>query len=709
MALWYNMNMITAASDEGVAVVVCASFKSRWRWLQKKIDMIYSNFTISAIHILAPCSPKLRKCLKEDWYFFNHRLRFESGLKNIEVVQENPSLANFYGRNIHIGALVGVNGSGKSSLLELEYRIINNLSCILNRGKRRQASETLYYVDGLHAELFYVVENKWGCISCQGNTIKLKLPERDDYIQLEAFPTHKHPKGTEVLMKDFIEWAKSGLFYTIVTNYSLQAFLANDFLREPVYLLDRKAGPQHKEDASWINGLFHKNDGYTTPLVLNPYRDNGIINMVTEHRLTLYRLSSCFIHARNNGRQFIRNYNLNRLYYEYNPSFVQEKLKKNWDASETAIWNYRPNKDIPTYADVILNSFGFDPWNLEWDDDMVRNAALYLADKTLVVALHYPGYEEFKSLYGAIDIFQQTTSESEAYLKMLVGLVNAQKSHETIKIHQVRNFLLACRDKSLTKSDKIDLREEFDYDNYVLQIGGNPKSKKMGEILDYLPPSFFSIHIELDHIGENGKRDNKESIPVERLSSGERQYLYTFSTYIYHILNILSIQHSNRVRYRCLNIVLDEVEICFHPEYQRCFVYELINYLERLQLNQNASFNIQIATHSPFILSDVMEDNVLYLKDGKNAVKGEDFKNPFCANICDLLYQSFFLEKGFYGEYSRTKVNGILHSLRGNKRLSKLNVQYIKTVVELIGDDFLKMHLHQLMDKHDIEYEEAVD
>lgn len=671
--------------------------------------MIYSDFTISAIHILAPCAQELRKCLKEDWYFFNHRLKFEHGVRKVYVEPENPSLTDFYGRNIHIGAIVGVNGSGKSSLLELEYRIINNLSCILNRGKRRKASETLYYVDGLYAELFYVVENKWGCISCQGKTIKLKLPENQEYIQLEAFPTNEQPKGTEVLMKDFIEWAKSGLFYTIVTNYSMQAFLANDFLKEPVYLLDKKNGPQAKEGASWINGLFHKNDGYTTPLVLNPYRDKGIINMVTEHRLTLYRLSSCFIHARNNDRQFIRDYYLHRLYYEYNPSFVKDKLVKNWDASENVIWNYRPNKDIPSYADVILNSFGFTPTNLDWDDDMVRNAALYLADKTLGVALHYPGYEEFKSLDGAINIFQQTTSESADYLEKLVGFVSSQNSHETIKIHQVRNFLMACKEKNLTKSKDIDLRREFDYDDYVLQVGGNPHSKKMGEILNYLPPSFFSIHIELNHIDEKGNTENKKTIPVERLSSGERQYLYTFSTYIYHILNILSIQHSNRVRYRCLNLVLDEVEICFHPEYQRCFVYELINYIERLQLNANASFNIQIATHSPFILSDIMEDNVLYLKDGINAVKGKDFKNPFCANICDLLYQSFFLEDGFYGEYSRTKVNGILHSLRCNKRIGNATAQYIKTIVELIGDDFLKMHLHQLMDKHGIEYEKAVD
>ena len=231
--------------------------------------MVYSDFVIAAIRILPPCSKTLRKCLKEDWYYFNDRLRYDAESGKIEVIQENPSLKRFYGRNIHIGALVGVNGSGKSSLLELEYRIINNLSCILNRGKRRKASETLYFVDGLYAELYFVVEDKWGCISCQGKTIMLKLPEYPDILQLEAFPTHDQPNGTEVMMKDFIEWARSGLFYTIVTNYSMQAFLANDFIDEPVYLLDKKV-------ISVIENLDEKNSAITGQILWSGFK-TGIV------------------------------------------------------------------------------------------------------------------------------------------------------------------------------------------------------------------------------------------------------------------------------------------------------------------------------------------------------------------------------------------------------------------------------------------------
>lgn len=653
------------------------------------------EFILSAIHILPLCKSILIKGLKEEWYFLNDRLKINNE-DELDVIASKPYLKNYYGKNISVNAIVGVNGCGKSSLLELIYRIINNLSCILNRGKRRKASENLYYIDGLYAELHYIVDGNRAYISCQGDKIYLKIPDRE-ILTFYAFNTPQNT-ASEVLVKDFISIASSGLFYSIVTNYSMQAFIANDFKDETVYLLKEKLGRIPKEEASWINGLFHKNDGYTTPLVLNPYRDEGKIDMMKEHRLTLYRLVSCFIHAKNNNRDFLRNYTLDGIYYEYNKIIVQDKILAKWDTTEEALWNFKPNNEkLPTYADVILNSYGYTITNLNWQDEIQRMAALYLVHKTLAVAKFYPGYDEFTNFVDAINFFQSSTSESEAFLVKLVNTIKKTKSHETIKIHQTLHFLDFCKNRR--NVNKINLYNEFCYDDYVITIGGNYDSKNMGEIQEFLPPSFFTIKIKLNHINGNGKKDNKEPILIERLSSGERQFLYTFSTYIYHILNLLSIQSTSRVRYRRLNLVLDEVEICFHPEYQRRFIDELLGYITRFQLNRNASINIMIATHSPFILSDIMENNILYLKDGRTAIKAKDFRNPFCANISDLLYQSFFLEEGFFGEYSRQKIKDIMCLLQSDRVISAstLSKDYIIKIVESIGDEFLKMHLVQLM------------
>jgi AAA15 family ATPase/GTPase len=282
------------------------------------------DFIISAIHVLPECNQILKKGLQDEWYILNDCVSINKD-NRLSVKNVNRSSNKIYGKGINICAIIGANGSGKSSLLEILYRIINNISAILERGKHRKAAETLYYIDNLCAELYYLVEGNLCCISCKGDKISLTFPD-DKKIEFHASITNSS-LSSEVLMKDFIKYASAGLFYTIVTNYSLQAFIAQDYANEKAYILNKRE-LRSKEDALWLNGLFHKNDGYMTPIVLNPYRDNGVINMITEHHLTNYRLSSCFIHARNTKRQFIDNYKLNRLWYEYNSSFVIQYFVK---------------------------------------------------------------------------------------------------------------------------------------------------------------------------------------------------------------------------------------------------------------------------------------------------------------------------------------------------------------------------------------------
>lgn len=659
--------------------------------MESKEKTTPKEFSLSVIHVLPNCSPNLKKGLRDEFYKLNGRC--EINRNKVELREENP-LEGFYGSRINVEAIVGVNGSGKSSLFEIIYRVINNLSCLLNRGKRRKTADDLYYVKDLYAELYYVINGQLARISCLGDKVEFQMG-KEASITLTAIKNGR-VSSEKVLMADFVKWVKENFFYTIVTNYSLQAFNANDYKRERCLILkdtlnDAMAETQ-AEGQVWMDSLFHKNDGYMTPIVLNPYRDEGFFDLNKEHHLTLYRLSAILIYAQKHYRRFMEDYDLNDILYTFDASSLKKKYVEKYQVKFIVYDGYKcsplEHNDIGT---EILKCYGVMD-GLIFDDTLQRTAAMYLIYKTFAIANSYPAYEEFSGL-GELDKFtQEVEPETKELICKLVKTIKRDKSHISLKIRQTIHFLNALK-KGTIDSLKF-LTRKISHQEYFLCVDEGKDLRSMRDIQEYLPPSFFQIEILMNRF-ENGERVNDTPIPIEQMSAGERQYLYTFSTYIYHVLNLLSIQESHRVRYRNINLILDEVEICFHPEFQRRFVYELLGYIKRLFMNRNASFNILIATHSPFILSDIPQSNILYLEDGK-MVMPEGIKNPFAANICDILYQSFFLKQGFVGEFARKKIKHIIERLLpGDYFLDDSEAEY-HLLMELIGDPFLKMQLRQL-------------
>ena len=122
--------------------------------------------------------------------------------------------------------------------------------------------------------------------------------------------------------------------------------------------------------------------------------------------------------------------------------------------------------------------------------------------------------------------------------------------------------------------------------------------------------------------------------------------------------------------------------------------------IQRLHLNTYCGFNIIITTHSPFLLSDIPQSNVLYLEDG-HVVDKSYMQNPFAANVNDILRQSFFLKNGFMGEFAKQKILKVIDSYTKKK----LDTNEFKEAVELltlIGEPLLKNKLSTFMkDKGD--------
>lgn len=625
------------------------------------------------------CDSKFRKILSEDCYFFNDRVR----IGNDNRIELNPGYKDdswYFGKNINVQAIVGPNGSGKSSLLELIYRIINNFSALVERGVKRNAAWKLLYVEGLYAELYYVQEGHLYCISCRGNdVIFIKDGEKIRMFSTSS-DNYKKSKKNRLQVNEMAELAES-LYYTIVTNYSLQSLVSSDYQDEVSLSPDRDGmyAPE-KEGTVWISHLYHKNDGYLTPIVLNPFRDQlGNIDIVKEYRLTVYRLSALLLYYRNRVG-FFDDYELNNIQYQFSTQVVVDKFQERKIADDRirkAVLNVEvfvekyPNSTLA----VILQKMGCG--KLKLNHDIIRAAVVYLVYKILSIASKYPSYSDFDM--WKVDTFdkKELTNEEVESLDKLVTKIKKDRSHITIKVIQVCNLLRVIRVIGVYVFE----RRSFGIDDYLSLVGeSDPKGKnELFEIMYTLPPSFFIPTLTIKNSDTNGL-----PIEISKFSSGERQLLYTFSTYVYHIRNLLSIP-KERVAYRHICLILDEAEICFHPEYQRLFVSRLLFLIKSLNLNRFCAFNIIIATHSPFILSDIPRDNILYLDKGI-AQEHDHFVKPLAANISDILYQSFFLRNGFIGEWARTKINSLLKRRRNWDELNSDEQRF----VESIGDEYLK-------------------
>ena len=631
-------------------------------------------FHISEIYVFDDCEQSLRKNLQTEQPY-----RFE------RMVQPD-----FFARSISVNAIVGKNGSGKSTLLEIVFRLINNLGYVLLYHIQRSGADALHYVYGLHARMDYMINEKHFAILCTNDTMTWMEGDSNLFnavVGKKGLAVKYSSQSDKLTIEDF-EQLTQNLFYTIVVNYSVQAYVSQDYLGEKIQQKKQKAGVAKRPEEAWINRLFHKNDGYMCPIVLNPYRDKGKLDMNIEMRLTQQRTEAMLIFYKRKGIDFIDGYRLNTIEYSFHPEVVNDYFDDEslialslsrfsqkaqsqgkgdiGEKNERIMRLFREvlstNKTL--FPKEILKVFSIDLDKLQ-DNDMLA-AALYLVCKVINIGMTYPTYDTYKSeiLPDSEDEFDFTqvldVNSNQlliAPMRKLAKKVKRQKGHISLKVGRVVLFLRAKQKRN------IDIGGTFTLDDYEKAFWTGMPTNSVDRISKILPPSIFFYEIMLEKTIDG--ISNGEIVPMRQMSSGERQFVFTTSTIAYHLQNLRSVREPSP-RYRNIHLILDEVEICFHPEYQRTFVSRLLQLLTRLQLNtdwyEGCHISIWIVTHSPFILSDIPQRCILYLKDGHQE-SGSSFVNPFGANINDILKQSFFLEHGFMGEFVRCSAISLCHYL----------------------------------------------
>jgi predicted ATPase len=697
---------------------------------QESKNYKYMNgFKLLAIRPLKGCSSQFRKNLNEgeiykfyqDYKFFNEKgenildsnKNIESEVFKIEKPKEELDLYSLGADlKINISAIVGKNGSGKSSILELFFLIVYlvDYKNIIQHKKKFEEKRIDIKPDYSFNE---ILKNNKDLIDihADGRTqrffqgIKYFESERAHLEMFYEVDSKIYKLNLDTDLKDEINWYKIGKlingnfesekkscslpFYSISLNYSIHALNTVDM-------------------SVWLESIFHKNDGYQTPLVINPKREEGTIDINNERDLQKSRLLVNTMDIMKNSLDIDPLFNRKRIKkiafkYKFN---VNDKIKREHSTLLDIPLLNSPFKSAgqdPQYRiDIIERTFNLKKFSVcSWVE---KEAYGYLSKKIDRI------FRNYATIFDKNN-FEVSLRKMENY-----------DSHITFKLRQTINFInLSNHLKSECEKYQPELIESLygigldgylfnkkpdlviDVINEESRLIKKVYTEEADEIIDqinFLPPPIFDYDFHFS---------DEPNDTFEKLSSGEKQQIYTIHTIMYHLRNVSSIKADhNFKKYSKINILLDEIELYFHPEMQRNFVLRLVSGIDQISKyfkNNIDSINVLIATHSPFILSDVPSSNILRLSEGNSK---DVEQQTFGANIHDLLIDNFFITSTI-GEFSKQKINEFIKKLNDTiknrneekPRLLKRSIKELEALgglsfIDLIGDTLVKDKLLQL-------------
>lgn len=691
------------------------------------IEPIEAPFYIFAIRMNTEDGEIRRMLVKDKIYYL---LKGFVILDDIIVVEEsrfNRPVFDFYigadtaKPHVSVSAVVGENGSGKSSLIEFEIRLINNLAAaVFGEYSKEPGWEHLHYINGLYGVMYFMADNAIYILNVDGRHVRLSAfkqytiredgswefditNEAGEIIVDELEEDKKTPfKGYE--SKSKIKKDLSHFFYTVVLNQSVYAYNTNDYSHEcnnesyEIKLRKRrntdKEGrriPYTVEDKCWLNGLFHKNDGYQIPIVLSPCRLEGNFDINRENELAYERLINLMVHSEDsfrviNSHLWVNCFVLKKKKNSYNIQYVHSKLGyKQFGESE-----------FEAMKEALIRTWVS---TLELNGVSIRTgiytalAKNYLVYKTLKIAATYDEYNDFRKTF-----LVEGNKYDEKEFCLLVQKTIRNRSHVSNKLYRAFAHLLwdiydVGGGKFRIKLDEIRKRWAKARPNKVL----NKQYGTASLILQAaLPPPFFEMSIEALEMNTH------EVVPFETLSSGEKQQAYTISSLLYHLENLESVKDDlstdERIEYQRVHLVLEEVELYFHPQLQKEFVKNLLDGIKQMNFSNITWIDIRIVTHSPFVLSDIPTENVLTLRKTTHEIGRIDC---FGANIHEMLRNTFFLKNGTVGDFAGWMIKRIAQCLHVHRWFSESETapDYFPSIKGKIPNDYLFLEeFKQLLD-----------
>jgi len=268
------------------------------------------------------------------------------------------------------------------------------------------------------------------------------------------------------------------------------------------------------------------------------------------------------------------------------------------------------------------------------------------------------------------DIEQPTYSEIKKYYRNQIQEIINYANTDYITLAEYKKVEQAV-ENLFEKADECHIA--ISYKNNQLTLGLNKKTS----IIDI--KSFFTDCLDELRLKHNDKKNSVMHDYVRTninfLSEGEQANLAMYTS-IDEQLRIYT--DSTNIHVRTITfkrekyiLLFDEMEQSMHPEMCRKLLSSLMKFLGSYK---GKSFQIIIASHSPFVISDILKENLIRLYRENNIITVKPLEeNSFGQNIHTLLKNDFYL-KNTYGEYSKKLIQEIASWLKDDKGLvTKIN------------------------------------
>lgn len=640
----------------------------------------------------------------------------------ISIEKNDIYIQRFWNDNIqNISAVVGSNGAGKTNILK-----------VINKSYQDKTRSVFIYEDiNENDEVKIYIDNRTGILD--ENNKRLKETEyKIEFLNGENFQDY--------VKESFIQLYYSPIYDRNVSNfYSLLSLESNDitktlydvfsetilkqvaFLNNPISTTIKEIYsdfPAYKSFNVFAKRI-SKNEFtrvYSGTNIGNPQKLETLKNIIKNDLI-----QKNYDNSENRLKQYLSLIEADNLYDALQNIWNLPKYKNN---SAEMLNFVHDNSDFIKNIEIILLSY------LTLNDTFIitRNNGLFDFERILNSSTFEDFLDNFLKKYI---ISQDKVFESiDRYIlvensKYLVDQITSNYN-KIVQINGVSVSIL--KDKMLR--DIQGFNSILSFYKFIKEIFNTDRMDCLSFAIENkdvikLAEEFFSLYSRVIEYFNNIPGINPDFLDIKEdinLSYGEKSLLNLYSNLFHFTIG----KDHTRKRSNYL-LILDEADLGYHPLWKKKYVDTLnktlpliFAELEPMLYNENewtlnsklSVPNLQIifTTHDPLTLSDLPNNNVVYLEKHNGFTDILEINNPkrptktFGANITDLLADSFFISEGLIGNFAKEKieqtiewVNIFRNNNEDEKEGLKQEIAYYKSIIEIIDEPIVRLKLSEMM------------